>query len=232
MSTNHITQGPAVRLRDVSRSFHGPSEVLALRGVNLDIATGEYVSLVGPSGAGKSTLLNILGLLDRPSVGSYMLAGISTTGLSDLDRTRLRGSLIGFVFQSFHLLPRRTVLQNVLLGTMYSGVDRGKRLERARTVLASLGLASRADFVAQTLSGGERQRVALARALVAAPTLLLADEPTGNLDQATSGSILDIFDELHQAGQTIVVITHDPGVAARAQRQVGILDGQLAEVTS
>lgn len=221
--------GSMVCLRDVSRSFQGPAEVLAVRGVSLDIAAGEYVSLVGPSGAGKSTLLNVLGLLDRPTVGTYHLAGVSTTGLSDLARTRLRGSSIGFVFQSFHLLPRQTVLQNVLLGTLYSGVDRAARLDRAVSVLKSLGLAERARFMPGTLSGGERQRVALARALVAEPMLLLADEPTGNLDQATSAGILDVFDLLHEAGQTIVVITHDQRVAERAHRQVNIVDGRLSE---
>ncbi len=222
--------GSMVCLRDVSRSFQGPTEVLALRGVSLDIAAGEYVSLVGPSGAGKSTLLNMLGLLDRPTVGTYHLAGVSTTGLSDLERTRLRGSSIGFVFQSFHLLPRRTVVQNVLLGMLYSGVDRGVRMDRAVSVLKSLGLADRTSFLPGTLSGGERQRVALARALVAEPMLLLADEPTGNLDQATSAGILDVFDLLHEAGQTIVVITHDQQVAGRAHRQVSILDGRVSEV--
>ena len=221
--------GWIVSLRDVSRSFQGPAEVLALRGVSLDIAAGEYVSLVGPSGAGKSTLLNVLGLLDRPTVGTYHLAGISTTGLSDRDRTRLRGSSIGFVFQSFHLLPRQTVLQNVLLGMLYSGVARSVRMDRAVSVLASLGLAGRAGFMPGTLSGGERQRVALARALVAEPVLLLAAEPTGNLDQATSAGILDLFDLLHESGQTIVVITHDQQVAERAQRRVTILDGRLSE---
>jgi putative ABC transport system ATP-binding protein len=204
------------------------NDVVALSGVDLDVAAGEVVGLLGPSGSGKSTLLHILGLLDRPSAGDYLLDGQSTAAASEGRRAQLRGGQIGFVFQQFHLLPHRTVLDNVLLATRYSGVPRGEREDRARAALGRVHLEHRIDAMPTTLSGGERQRVAVARAVVTGPSLLLADEPTGNLDTANSAEVLDLFDELHREGLTLIVITHDDVVSARAQRRVRIVDGLLA----
>ncbi|MGB4135283.1 MAG: ABC transporter ATP-binding protein [Microbacterium sp.] len=221
---------PLVELRDVTRSFPGPPEVQALKGATLRVDAGDYISVVGPSGSGKSTMLNILGLLDRPSVGEYRLAGSLTGDLSDDERAAVRARLIGFVFQSFHLLPRRTVLDNVLLPMLYSGVPRREREPRAREALRRVGLAHRVDFLPNSLSGGERQRVAVARAVVSGPRLLLADEPTGNLDQHTSGEVMTLFEELNADGLALVVITHDDGVARRARRTIRISDGRLSEL--
>lgn len=221
---------PIVELRDVTRSFPGPPEVQALKGINFAVDQGEYVSIVGPSGSGKSTMLNLLGLLDRPSVGEYRLAGGSTGDLNDDERAAVRGRFIGFVFQAFHLMPRRTVLDNVLMPMQYSGVPRRERETRAREALERVGLGHRLDFRPPSLSGGERQRVAVARAVVSEPKLLLADEPTGNLDQATTGDVMELFEELNRDGLTLIVITHDDHVAARAHRRVRIADGRLEEV--
>lgn len=221
---------PLVELRDVTRSFPGPPEVQALKGINLRVDAGDYVSIVGPSGSGKSTMLSILGLLDRPSVGEYRFGGVLTGALDEDQRAAVRARRIGFVFQAFHLMPRRTVLDNVLVPMLYSGVPRAERESRARDALDRVGLSHRVDFVPTLLSGGERQRVAVARAVVGRPSLLLADEPTGNLDRNTSDEVLELFDELHGEGQTLVVITHDATVAARAERCVRISDGRLEEV--
>lgn len=221
---------PLVELRDVTRSFPGPPEVQALKGASLAAAPGDYISIVGPSGSGKSTMLNILGLLDRPSVGEYRLAGYLTGDLSDDERAAVRARFIGFVFQSFHLLPRRTVLDNVLLPMLYSGVPRRARESRAREALSRVGLSHRVDFFPTSLSGGERQRVAVARAVVSGPQLLLADEPTGNLDQRTSGEVMALFEELNADGLTLIVITHDDAVARRARRTIRIADGRLSEL--
>lgn len=221
---------PVVELTDVTRSFPGPPEVQALRGVNLSVAPGDYVSIVGPSGSGKSTMLNILGLLDRPTVGEYRLAGILTGALDDDARSALRARGIGFVFQAFHLLPRRTVLENVTLSMLYNGAPRTEREARARTALERVGLAHRLSFLPSVLSGGERQRVAVARAVASRPALLLADEPTGNLDQATAAETLRLFEELHDDGLTVMVITHDDEVAGRASRRLRISDGRLEEL--
>lgn len=221
---------PLVELRDVTRSFPGPPEVQALKAATLSVAPGDYISIVGPSGSGKSTMLNILGLLDRPSVGEYRLSGSLTGDLSDDERAAVRARFIGFVFQSFHLLPRRTVLDNVLLPMLYSGVPRREREERAREALSRVGLGHRIDFFPNSLSGGERQRVAVARAVVSGPRLLLADEPTGNLDQTTSGEVMSLFEELNEDGLTLIVITHDDGVARRARRCIRISDGRLSEL--
>ncbi len=220
-----------IELRDLTRSFPGPPEVQALKAVNLSIAEGDYVSITGPSGSGKSTMLNILGLLDRPTVGEYRIDGIVTGGLGEDERAAVRAQRIGFVFQAFHLMPRRTVLDNVLMPMLYSGVPRAQREERARATLERVGLGHRVDFLPTTLSGGERQRVAVARAVVSTPSILLADEPTGNLDQTTSGEVMGLFDELRADGLTLVVITHDAAVAARADRQVRITDGRVTEVS-
>ncbi|MEJ5914297.1 ABC transporter ATP-binding protein [Pseudokineococcus sp. 1T1Z-3] len=221
---------PVVELVGLTRSFSGSPPVQALAGVDLLVREGEYVSVVGPSGSGKSTLLHVLGLLDRPTGGDYLLDGVPTSATSEGRRAQLRGGRIGFVFQQFHLLPHRTVLENVLLATLYSGVPRGEREERARAALERVGMGHRLHAAPTTLSGGERQRVAVARAVVTGPSLLLADEPTGNLDSVSSAAVLDLFDELHAGGLTLVVITHDPVVSARARRRVRISDGLLAEV--
>ncbi|MFT3798637.1 ABC transporter ATP-binding protein [Microbacterium sp.] len=219
-----------LELRDVTRSFPGPPEVQALKGVNFTVDAGDYVSIVGPSGSGKSTMLNILGLLDRPTVGEYRIDGMLVGSLGEDERAAVRARRIGFVFQSFHLMPRRTVLDNVLMPMLYSGVPRAEREQRARRTLDQVGLAHRTEFLPATLSGGERQRVAVARAVVSRPSVLLADEPTGNLDAATSDEVMALFDELRADGLTLVVITHDPVVAARAGRSVRIADGRLSEV--
>jgi len=226
-----VIPAPVVQLVDVTRSFPGPPEVQALKSVNLRVERGDYLSIVGPSGSGKSTMLNLLGLLDRPSVGEYHLDGTSTSLLDENQRAIVRGGTIGFVFQSFHLLPHRTVLDNVLLATLYSGVPRAEREDRARAALDRVGLNHRLNFLPGTLSGGERQRVAVARAVVASPELLLADEPTGNLDETTGSEVMDLFEELHSDGLTLIVITHDQAVSDRAERRVRITDGRLSELS-
>ena len=220
---------PVVRMAGVGRSFPGPPEVHAVREVDLVIEPGEYLSIAGPSGSGKSTLLHLLGLLDRPTRGSYWLDGEDVSQLSERRRAVLRGERIGFVFQAFHLLAHRSVLENVALPMVYHRVPRRERFERSRAALERVGLGHRMEFDPATLSGGERQRVAIARALVSEPSMLLADEPTGNLDSANAASILDLFDDLHAGGLTLAVITHDAGVSSRAQRRVHIVDGIMAE---
>ncbi len=222
--------GPLVRLVDVTRIFPGPPAVQALRNVNLDVEKGEYLAIIGPSGSGKSTMLNTLGLLDRPSSGLYEFDGVDVSELSDDERADLRGGAIGFVFQSFHLLPTRTVLDNVILSTTYAGFPKEEREGRARDALSRVGLEHRLDFYPGTLSGGERQRVALARAVATSPRLLLADEPTGNLDRANSEGVMQLFEELSEDGLTIIMITHDSAVAQSAHRRVQISDGQLSKV--
>lgn len=221
---------PLVEFRDITRSFPGPPEVQALKAATLTVEAGDYISIVGPSGSGKSTMLNLLGLLDRPSVGEYRLAGSLTGDLSDDERAAVRARFIGFVFQSFHLLPRRSVLDNVLMPMLYSGVPRRERESRARDALTRVGLGHRIDFFPNSLSGGERQRVAVARAVVSSPQLLLADEPTGNLDQRTSGEVMELFEELNADGLTLIIITHDDAVARRAGRSIRIADGRLTEL--
>lgn len=216
-----------IRLREIDRHFPGDPPIEVLRGVELSVPEGDYVAIVGASGSGKSTLLNTLGLLDRPSGGSYELSGIETTSLSDGLRAAVRGSRIGFVFQSFHLMPHRTVEENVMLPELYNRRPRRARRERAEAMLDRVGLGHRRGADPRKLSGGERQRVAIARALMSEPALLLCDEPTGNLDSENTASVLDHFDALHASGITVVVITHDHQVAARAQRVVGMVDGRL-----
>ncbi|GGP92992.1 ABC transporter ATP-binding protein [Streptosporangium pseudovulgare] len=213
----------------VSRVFPTDPPVRALRDVGLRIRRGDYVAIVGPSGSGKSTLLNTLGLLDRPTSGSYLLNGIETTALGDGARTRLRGREIGFVYQSFHLLPHRTVAENVMLAEVYGGHPRRHRRRRALEALELVGMSHRVDFPPGRLSGGERQRVAIARALMGEPALLLCDEPTGNLDSGNTEAVLDLFDGLHARGLTLLVITHEDEVSARAGRRVRISDGVLTE---
>lgn len=220
---------PVMRLTGLARSFPGTPPVEALKPTDLTIKRGDYLSIVGPSGSGKSTLLHLMGLLDRPTDGSYHLDGIDTGSLSDAQRTGLRGQKIGFVFQSFHLLDHRTVLENVILAQLYNRIKRSERKERALRALDQVGLSHRLNFTPLTLSGGEKQRAAIARALVSEPSILLADEPTGNLDSVTSESVLTLFDELHADGLTLAVITHDLDVSLRAKRVVRITDGVLTE---
>lgn len=217
-----------VELRDVTRSFPGPPEVQALKGVNLSVNVGEYVSIVGPSGSGKSTMLNILGLLDRPSVGEYRFDGHLTGGLDEDTRAAVRAQRIGFVFQAFHLMPRRSVLENVMMPMLYSGTPRTEREDRAREALHRVGLGHRIGFLPGLLSGGERQRVAVARAVVTRPKLLLADEPTGNLDGATTADVMELFEELVTDGLALIIITHDQAVAQRAPQCVRIDDGRAS----
>lgn len=219
---------PVVELRDVSRAFvAGDVSVPALTDASMSVRRGEYVAVIGPSGSGKSTMLNVIGLLDRPTAGSYFLEGIDTSTLSEGQRAGLRSRRIGFVFQSFHLLAHRSVIENVLLSTIYNGMPRADRVSAAETALVRVGLAHRMDFVPTKLSGGERQRVAIARALVTRPAILLADEPTGNLDTGTGGAVLDLFDELRAEGLTLVVVTHDTEVSDHADRAVHLRDGRI-----
>jgi ABC-type lipoprotein export system ATPase subunit len=222
---------PVVELRAVARTYGSDPPVQALRGVDLAIHAGDFVAIVGPSGSGKSTLLNILGCLDRPSSGSYLVDGVDVAGLSDGERTAVRARSIGFVFQQFHLLGHRTALENVMLAELYSGGERGGRGERALAALEQVGMGHRRDFLPTKLSGGEQQRVAIARALLGTPRLLLCDEPTGNLDSANTESLLLLFDELAGQGLTLVVVTHDEDVAATARRIVRLVDGRITEVS-
>jgi putative ABC transport system ATP-binding protein len=222
-----------IALRNIARRYRmGDEEVLALAGVDLDIARNEYVALVGPSGSGKSTLMNIIGCLDTPTSGSYLLNGRDTAQLGEVDLAHVRNREIGFVFQSFHLLPRMTVLQNVMQPLVYRGVPAAERRRRAVEALAKVGLGNRQGHRPNELSGGQRQRVAVARALVGEPSLLLADEPTGNLDSRTSREIMALFDELHDQGQTVLVVTHEPDIAAHCRRTVRIGDGLVVSDTA
>ncbi len=219
---------PVVELTGVERTFDATPPVKALRGIDLTVQVGDYLSIVGPSGSGKSTLLHLLGLLDAPTAGIYRLDGIDTAGLSDAEQAAMRGARIGFVFQAFHLLAHRSAAENVAMAELHRPNSRHGRRDRAVEALEQVGLGHRVDAFPDTMSGGERQRVAIARALVSRPSLLLADEPTGNLDSDTSASILDLFDALHQSGLTVVVITHDHIVSDRAQRQIQIIDGVVS----
>jgi putative ABC transport system ATP-binding protein len=205
----------------------GEISVLALHDVNLQIARGEYVAVMGASGSGKSTLMNILGCLDLPTRGRYILSGTNVQGLDDTDLAAVRNRLIGFVFQSFNLIPRTVALRNVELPMVYAGIKPRERTERAMAALEAVGLANRAQHKPSELSGGQQQRVAVARAIVTDPAIVLADEPTGNLDSKSTSEMLDLFDRLHQSGRTIVLITHEPDVAARASRVVRLSDGRI-----
>ena len=218
-----------VSCRGVARTYGGEVPVEALVPASFSIARGEQVVVCGPSGSGKSTLLNLLGLLDVPSAGSYELLGEDTSALGEADRAGLRAEAIGFVFQSFHLLAGRSSVENVATGLLYRGVGRRRRVTRAREVLDRVGLADRADTEVSRLSGGERQRVAIARALVHDPELLLADEPTGNLDSETSGRVLRLLDELNAEGYTQIIVTHNETIAARSPRRLDLLDGRLTD---
>jgi putative ABC transport system ATP-binding protein len=207
----------------------GEMAVHALRGVELQVRRGEYVAIMGPSGSGKSTLMHILGCLDTPTQGSYLLAGEEVADLSASRLAVLRNKFIGFVFQNFNLLPRANVLRNVELPLLYGGVAGEERRRRALEMLADTGLGDRGKHLPNQLSGGQRQRAAIARALVTDPALLLADEPTGNLDQTTGGEVMELFDRLNRAGQTVILVTHDPMVARHARRIVRLVDGLVSE---
>lgn len=222
-----ILSPPLVQLENLSRCFPGTPPVDALVDVSLTLNQGDYAVLVGPSGAGKSTLLNLIGLLDTPTAGKIFLDGRDTSALAESHRTALRGRSIGFVFQAFHLMNHRSVVENVELSMLYSGLPAAVRRERALEAISEVGLSHRSYALPSTLSGGERQRVAIARATVAEPRLLLCDEPTGNLDSSTAERILDLLDSLNAQGRTIVVITHDARVARRGRRRLEIVDGRL-----
>jgi putative ABC transport system ATP-binding protein len=217
-----------IRLRGVTRTFRiGSIDVHALRGIDLDIDHNDFVAITGPSGSGKSTLMNLIGCLDRPSAGEFWLDGSDVARLGDRDLSRFRSGFVGFVFQTFNLLPRASALQNVELPLVYAGVRNKERRERASAALEQVGLADRMQHRPGQLSGGQRQRVAIARALVNEPRLVLADEPTGNLDSATGDEILRLFDRIHAAGQTIVLVTHEARVAEHAGRCVELRDGRV-----
>jgi putative ABC transport system ATP-binding protein len=218
-----------IRLEHVSRVFQvGDAEVRALDDVSEHVPPGEHVAIMGPSGSGKSTLLNVIGCLDRPTGGRYVLDGRLVSGLDDGELTQVRRHVIGFVFQSFHLVPRLTAAENVELPMVFAGVARAERRERVAAGLAAVGIEPRADHRPDQLSGGERQRVAIARAMVMRPRVLLADEPTGNLDSRSGQQVLELLDRLHDEGLTLVVVTHDPSVARRAGRVIVMVDGRIA----
>ncbi len=219
-----------IALNNVSRAFVlGEDEVHALRGVNLRIERGEYLSIMGPSGSGKSTMLNILGLLDRPTTGTYEFDGQDVTALTDTEQSRVRRDKIGFVFQFFHLVPRLTAAENVELPLLLAGVDRDQRREKVSRLLTEFGIARRARHRPDQLSGGERQRVAIARAMIMEPAAILADEPTGNLDQTTGKEVIHLLEELNARGMTLVLITHDEVLGSRARRHIRTLDGRVEE---
>jgi putative ABC transport system ATP-binding protein len=217
---------PLIRLEGITKHYRmGEETIRALNGIDLDIARNDYVAFIGSSGSGKSTMMNILGCLDVPTTGKYFLNGRDVAGISEPDLARTRNQEIGFIFQSFNLLTRATALQNVMQPLIYRGVRPAERARRAREAMARVGLSQRLDHLPNQLSGGQRQRVAIARALCSEPAILLADEPTGNLDSATAADILKLFDSLHADGQTLIVVTHEPSIAARCRRAVRLSDG-------
>jgi putative ABC transport system ATP-binding protein len=221
-----------IHIRNIVRNFQmGQETVYVLKGIDLDIKRGEYVAIMGPSGSGKSTLMNLLGCLDTPTSGTYILNGADVSKMSDDQLAEIRNKEIGFVFQTFNLLPRTTALENVALPMIYAGASKKERSERASEVLTSVGLADRMDHKPNELSGGQRQRVAVGRALVNKPSIILADEPTGNLDSNTSLEIMQLFDEIHQAGNTVIVVTHEEDVAKRAKRVIRLRDGVIESDT-
>ena len=225
-----MMDGPLIALSGIERVFHlGDSEVHALHQLDLAIAAGEYVAVMGPSGSGKSTLLNLLGLLDRPNAGTYRLEGRDVTTLSPVEQARVRSERIGFVFQSFHLVPRLTAAENIALPMVLAGILPAERKQRVERALHDYGLANRAGHRPDQLSGGQRQRVAIARATIMQPAMILADEPTGNLDRATGEEVMRLLEELNGQGVTLIVVTHDAVLGARAHRQLRMEDGELRE---
>jgi putative ABC transport system ATP-binding protein len=219
-----------IELRDVWRTYQvGSSQVHALRGLDLAIAGGDYLAIAGPSGSGKSTLLNVIGCLDRPTAGHYSFRGRAVEEMSEPERNAMRQNDIGFVFQFFHLLARLTAQANVELPMLFAGVARAERRRRAAEALQAVGLAARAHHRPDQLSGGERQRVAIARAVVMKPALVLADEPTGNLDRSSALEVMNLLEDMNAGGQTLVLVTHDPVLAARARRRVRMDDGAIVE---
>lgn len=221
-----------IHIRNIVRNFQmGQEIVYVLKGIDLDIERGEYVAIMGPSGSGKSTLMNLLGCLDTPTSGKYVLNGADVSQMSDDQLAEIRNKEIGFVFQTFNLLPRTTAIENVALPMIYAGASKSDRTERAKEVLTSVGLGDRMEHRPNELSGGQRQRVAVGRALVNKPSIILADEPTGNLDSKTSLEIMQLFDEIHQAGNTVIVVTHEEDVAKRARRVIRLRDGVIESDT-
>ena len=219
---------PQISLRGIQRVFHlGDSDVHALRDLNLDIGSGEYVAVMGPSGSGKSTLLNLLGLLDSPNAGHYLLEGRDVTTLSADEQAKVRSQRIGFVFQSFHLVPRLTAAENIALPMVLAGLAQAERNQRVAQALKDYGLEQRADHRPEELSGGQRQRVAIARATIMQPAMILADEPTGNLDRSTGEEVVRLLESLNAQGVTLIVVTHDAALGARARRQLRMEDGAL-----
>ena len=217
-----------IKIRQITRDFFlGQEVVKVLKGIDLDIEKGEYVAFMGPSGSGKSTLMNILGCLDTPTSGQYILNGNDVSKMSDNELAEIRNKEIGFVFQTFNLLPRTTALDNVALPMIYAGATKVERKERAEKVLTDVGLADRMDHKPNQLSGGQRQRVAVGRALVNKPSIILADEPTGNLDSKTSVEIMNLFDEIHAAGNTVILVTHEEEIARHARRIIRLRDGMV-----
>ena len=220
--------GLVIKIRNITRDFPLGNEVVkVLKGIDLDIEKGEYVALMGPSGSGKSTLMNLLGCLDTPTSGSYELNGTDVSNLTDDQLAEIRNKEIGFVFQTFNLLPRTTALENVALPMIYAGASKSDRTERAKQVLTDVGLADRMDHRPNQLSGGQRQRVAIGRALVNRPSIILADEPTGNLDSKTSLEIMNLFNEIHKAGNTVILVTHEEEIAENAHRIIRLRDGMV-----
>lgn len=221
-----------IQLRKIARVFQvGDEAVHALDSVDFSVAPGEYIAIMGPSGSGKSTLLNIIGLLDRPDNGSYHLDDVDTTDLGDRQQAEVRRHKIGFVFQFFHLVPRLSAADNIELPLVLAGVDASRRKERVKTALASLDLVGRARHRPDQLSGGQRQRVAIARATVMQPRIILADEPTGNLDRASGKDVIEILEKLNDEGMSLIMVTHDPGLGSRAKRQVHMVDGRIESDT-
>ncbi|KDE59733.1 ABC transporter [Halostagnicola sp. A56] len=220
----------AVSLEDVRKTYQLGEPVHALDGVSLEIPRGSYTAIMGPSGSGKSTLMNLVGCLDTPTAGAVVVDDKDVRDLSSRERTRLRGSEVGFVFQTFNLMPRLNALENVALPQLFQGISRGDRRDRARELLERVGLGDRIDHLPNELSGGQRQRVALARALVNDPAIVLADEPSGNLDTETESQVLDLFAEFHGGGTTMIVVTHERHVAERAERIVHLLDGKIERI--
>ena len=217
-----------INIKEIKRDFKLGSEVLhVLKGINLNIEKGEYVALMGPSGSGKSTLMNLLGCLDTPTSGTYILNGKDVSKLTDNELAEIRNKEIGFVFQTFNLMPRTTALDNVELPMVYAGISSNERKQRATEVLKDVGLADRMDHKPNQLSGGQRQRVAVGRALVNKPSIILADEPTGNLDSKTSIEIMNLFDEIHAKGNTVILVTHEEDIAKHAHRIIRLRDGMI-----